>query len=280
MLSTVYNHPAFLNSPAPKIDWARYSYSSTINKKATEVSVSRYEILDTDGVSSRVQKSHDLKFDNGAGTARYQERLTGEHVQILGGLISPVDVIHADRETSVTDKGVTNTTTTKRSTTTTLTRVYDISGALFPLRVGNAFSYRSDARVVAKDGQVRSVPHRGQPFFYRVTKVVPGHEISSKLSCDVYVVDYVFATPNYHNAGQLYFSEELGLIARQVGDSVSTLEDGRSIFRHYDRTLLDFQMVTSCFKIVQIVGGKKNNLHLSEMFYQPFCHLNPTSFLV
>ena len=242
VVSSIYSHPAFLNAPAPKIKWAQYQSSSLINNKATEVSTSRYEIIDADGVSARVQKSHHLTFDNGAGTARFEEKLIGEHIQILGGLISPVDVIKADRETSITDKGITNTTTTRKSTTTTLTRVYDISGQLFPLKVGNSFSYRSDARVVGKDGEVRSVTHKGQPYFYRVSKVVPGKSISGKLECDVYVVDYVFAKPNYHNAGQLYYSEEIGLIARQVGDSVSTLQDGRSISRHYERTLLDFQL--------------------------------------
>ena len=213
-----------------------------INDKATEESTSRYEILDAEGVSARARKSHELRFDNGAGTAQFEEQLTGEHVQILGGLISPVDVIRADRETRITNKGITNTTTTRKTTTTTLTRVYDISGQLFPLKVGNSFSYRSDARVVGKDGEVRTVVHKGQPFFYRVSKVVPGKTISKKLECDVYVVDYVFAKHNYYNAGQLYYSEEIGLIARQVGDSVSTLADGRSISRHYERTLLDFQL--------------------------------------
>ena len=71
---------------------------------------------------------------------------------------------------------------------------------------------------------------------------MPGKSISRKLECDVYVVDYVFDKPNYHNAGQLFYSEEIGLIARQVGDSVSTLQDGRAVSRHYDRTLLDFEL--------------------------------------
>ena len=159
VVSSVYSQPAFLHSPAPKIKWARYRFSSLINNKATEESISRYEIVDSDGVSTRVKKTHELIFDNGAGTARFEEQLSGEHVQILGGLISPVDVINADRETSITDKGLTNTTTTKKSTTTTLTRIYDILGSLFPLKIGNSFSYRSDARVVGKDGQVRSVTH-------------------------------------------------------------------------------------------------------------------------
>ena len=240
MVANVYSHPAFLNAPAPKVRSARYRSSSRINKRATEESTSRYEVVDADGVSARVRKSHDLTFDNGAGTARFSEQLTGEHVQILGGLISPIDMIKADRETSITDKGITKTTTTKKSTTTTLTRVYDISGQLFPLKVGNSFSYRSDARVVGKDGEVRSVAHQGQPDFYRVSKVVPGKSINSQLECDVFVVDYVFTKPNYHNAGQLYYSEEIGLIARQVGDSVATLQDGRSVSRHYERTLLGF----------------------------------------
>ena len=242
VVSSVYLQPAFLNSPAPKIKSAQYRSFTLINGKATEESISHYEIMDTDGVSTRVKKNHDLLFDNGAGTAKFEESLTGEHVQILGGLISPVDVINADRKTSITENGLTNTTSTKKSTTTTLTHIYDVSGGLFPLKVGNSFSYRSDAKVEGKDGQVRSVAHKGKPYFYRVSKMVPGKAVSEKLECDVYVVDYVFDKPNYHNTGQLYYSEEIGLIARQVGVSVSKLQDGLSISRQYDRTLIDFEL--------------------------------------
>ena len=242
VVSSVYLQPTFLDSPAPKIKSAQYRSSTLINGKATEESISHYEIMDTDGVATRVKKNHDLLFDNGAGTARFEEHLVGEHVQILGGLISPVDVINADRKTSITENGLTNTTSTKKSTTTTLTRIYDVSGGLFPLKVGNSFSYRSDVKVEGKDGQVRSVAHKGKPYFYRVSKMVPGKGVSEKLECEVYVVDYVFDKPNYHNAGQLYYSEEIGLIARQIGVSVSKLQDGRSISRQYDRILIDFEL--------------------------------------
>ena len=60
------------------------------------------------------------------------------------------------------------------------------------------------------------------------------------MQCDVYVVDYSVERNNYRDSGKLYFSVELGLIARQVGESVRQLSDGRSVSRRYERSIVDF----------------------------------------
>ena len=238
----LYQHPSFSAMPAPKVRWAEYQASSRINNKATESSVSRYEMVDMDGVSARVRKRHRTEFDNGAGTASFEETANGEHIQVLGGLVSPVDELRSSRETVITRNGQSQTTQADTVTRTRLTRMYDITGRLFPLSSGNRFSYKGDSQVTDSAGAVQTRPHEGKPYSYQVGKTVPGRDINPNLQCDVYVVDYSVERNNYRDSGKLYFSVELGLIARQVGESVRQLSDGRSVSRRYERNIVDFAL--------------------------------------
>ena len=241
VLAMIYDHPSFKQSPAPKVKWAEYAFSSVINGRATEKSNSRYQIVEVDGISARVKKRHTTAFDNGAGTATFKESASGEHVQVLGGILSPIDRLHALRDTVITRSGVTTATNTDVTTRTSITRVYEISGDLFPLKVGNHLSYKSDQHVVQDGGEAKIQLHSGKPYVFHVEKVISGALVSPKLRCDVFVIDYKFEGPDYRDIGKYYFSEELGLIAKHVGQSVVQTSDGRAVSRSYERKIVNFE---------------------------------------
>ena len=73
-------------------------------------------------------------------------------------------------------------------------------------------------------------------------KVVPGFQINPKLTCDVYVIDYRIERPDYRDTGKLYFSEELGLIAKHNGQTVIQTSDGRAVSRNYERKIVGFDV--------------------------------------
>ena len=243
VLSALYRHAAFANVPALRVRWVDYESNSIINNHGRETSMSRYEVIDVDGVSARVRKRHKTSFDNGVGSVAFEESADGQHVQVLGGLLSPVDTIRSHRETTIIRDGVSNTTTTDTNATTVVTRVYEVSGQLFPLEIGNYFSFKTDRQVTTADGNVQKRDHEGKPYLYYVNDVIPGSEINGRLSCDVYVVDYNIERHDYLDTGKLYFSVELGLVAKQVGQSVHQLSDGRAVSRSYQRAIVDFASI-------------------------------------